>query len=176
MLDKPQAIILTESNPDYTCISSDGWEDIVDQIDGLVQGRRNSIANAQELRLSCTKASRWGTKMMLYELTGKRWSRYTISYTSLAWSKIYVTPVCWRYSYIAFALSHCYIPVKIFIMLCCHPIGPADQPFPWLLSVPLKAPATHTRWMSSGLFQYISKWTLQSMTITSWLYIILPCS
>ena len=123
MLDKPQAIILTESNPDYTCISSDDWEDIVDHFDGLVQGRRNSIANAQELRLSCTKALRWRTKMMLYELTGKRWSRYTISYTSMAWSKIYVTPVCWRYSYIAFALSHCYIPVKIYIMLCCHPIG-----------------------------------------------------
>ena len=29
------------------------------QIDGLVQERRNSIANALELRLSCTKPSKW---------------------------------------------------------------------------------------------------------------------
>ena len=30
-------------------------------IDGLVQERRNSIANALELRLSCTNPSIWGT-------------------------------------------------------------------------------------------------------------------
>ena len=33
-----------------------GWD-----INGLVQERHNSIANAQELRLSCTNQSIWGT-------------------------------------------------------------------------------------------------------------------
>ena len=31
----------------------------VREIDGLVQERRNSIANALELRLSCTNSSKW---------------------------------------------------------------------------------------------------------------------
>ena len=34
------------------------------QVDGLVQDRRNSIANALELRLSCTKSSK------CYNVTG----------------------------------------------------------------------------------------------------------
>ena len=41
----------------YLSVSEDGsWQLTVkyDYIDGLVQGRRNSIANALELRLSCT--------------------------------------------------------------------------------------------------------------------------
>ena len=32
MLNKPQAIILTESNSDHTCTSSVDWEDIADQM------------------------------------------------------------------------------------------------------------------------------------------------
>ena len=35
------------------------------QIDGLVQERRNSIANALELRLSCTNPSKWGIPYLL---------------------------------------------------------------------------------------------------------------
>ena len=37
----------------------DFWSPFAYQIDGLVQERRNSIANALELRLSCTNPSRW---------------------------------------------------------------------------------------------------------------------
>ena len=32
------------------------------QIDGLVQERRNSIANALELRIFCTNPSKWGAE------------------------------------------------------------------------------------------------------------------
>ena len=33
------------------------WNIIYGELDGIVQERRNSIANALELRLSCTKPS-----------------------------------------------------------------------------------------------------------------------
>ena len=38
------------------------YQRVVWQIDGLVQERRNSIANALELRVSCTNSSRYVLK------------------------------------------------------------------------------------------------------------------
>ena len=37
-----------------------------DKIDGLVQERRNSIANALELHLSCTDPSRWSQYRLIF--------------------------------------------------------------------------------------------------------------
>ena len=41
----------------FTCSYRDNW--FIGYIDGLVQERRNSIANVLELRLSCTKPLIW---------------------------------------------------------------------------------------------------------------------
>ena len=41
--------------------------------DGLVQEKRNSIANAMELRLSCTNSSIWGPMVM-----GSQWPYLTL--------------------------------------------------------------------------------------------------
>ena len=56
--------MLYTSNANYTFVTIDtttvgirNWLNI----DGLAQGRRNSIANALELRLPCTNPSIWGT-------------------------------------------------------------------------------------------------------------------
>ena len=37
-----------------------------DKTEGLAQERRNSIANALELRLSCTKSSKWSQDRFLF--------------------------------------------------------------------------------------------------------------
>ena len=39
-----------------------------DKIDGLVQERSNSIANAMELRLSCTNPSRWTHNHLIFTM------------------------------------------------------------------------------------------------------------
>ena len=41
------------------CTCHDGFVKLLAQIDGLVQERRYSNANALELRLSCTNPSQW---------------------------------------------------------------------------------------------------------------------
>ena len=70
----------------HTLVTAAGME--IQQIDGLVQGRRNSSALAMELRLSCTNPSKWlaciyFSNPCLYDsLTGMYWCNLLIYHFS----------------------------------------------------------------------------------------------
>ena len=88
-------------------------------INGLVQERRNSIANALELRLSCTKPSIWvynWNRMEMYFVPTYQWvsTRKTL------------TPLLMHWSYIFLALTHIYIyiysydPISEYLVMTCY--------------------------------------------------------
>ena len=71
--------IVHDSQHCYLCVKK-WYKKCWVYIDGLVQGRRNSIADALELRLSCTNP--WTCKLWLYCLccSGGKVTRVTVPY------------------------------------------------------------------------------------------------
>ena len=101
-----------------SCIKIRSMTDM--HIDGLVQERRNSIANALELRLSCTNPSIWPSSVLCEE-------HYTMVKTShfpwyvlkgnWGWKCNGVMPLwCQPFTYIMPCYSHC---MNWYLAECC---------------------------------------------------------